>query len=110
MTFRFVRVACLGLVLAGLPAAAQVSCPGGAKTWIGPASGLWSTAGNWSPAGAPGAGGSACFNTASPSPLLPGGNTAVGAIYILAGTNLTVTGGPTTGNFRIVNALNADGT
>jgi uncharacterized protein (TIGR03382 family) len=109
MTSRAIRLAILALVLAGGPAAAQVTCPGGSTRWIGPAGGSWSTAANWS-AGVPGAGGSACFNTASPSPTLPTGNTAVGSISIVSGANLTVTGGAGTGNFRIVNAMNADGT
>ena len=104
-----VRVGALALLLAGIPAAAQVTCPGSSTQWIGPAGGLWSTAGNWS-GGVPGAGGSACFNTANPSPTLPAGNTPVGAIYIVAGTSLTVTGGAASGNFRIVNSLSADGT
>jgi autotransporter-associated beta strand protein len=104
-----IRLGLLVLLLAGAPAAAQVACPGGSTRWTGPAGGSWATAGNWS-GGVPGAGGNACFNTANPSPTLPTGNTAVGAIYIVAGTNLTVTGGAGTGNFRIVNALNADGT
>jgi autotransporter-associated beta strand protein len=110
MTSRLYRIGFLMLVLAATPAAAQVTCPGGSKTWVGAAGGLWNTATNWSPNGAPGAGGNACFNTLNPSPTLPGGNTAVGGIYILSGTNLTVTGGATTGNFRIATSLNADGT
>ena len=58
----------------------------------------------------PRCGGNACFNTANPSPTLPNGNTAVGRIYVLAGTNLTVTGGAGTGNFRVAGSLSADGT
>ena len=104
-----IRFTLLFLVLAGAPAVAQVTCPGGSTRWIGAAGGSWATAANWS-AGVPGAGGSACFNTANPSPTLPNGNTAVGTISIVSGTALTVTGGAGTGNFRIVNALNADGT
>ncbi|MGZ3444621.1 MAG: C25 family cysteine peptidase [Myxococcaceae bacterium] len=105
-----VRLACVLLLLAGVAASAQVTCPGGAKTWIGAAGAAWNTGSNWSPNGAPGAGGDACFNTANPSPTLPNGNTAVGGIYILAGTNLTVTGGAGTGNFRVAGSLSADGT
>jgi len=109
MTSRAIRLAILALLLAGVPAAAQVTCPGGSTRWMGPPGGSWGAAANWS-GGVPGAGGSACFNTANPSPTLPTGNTAVGTISIVSGTSLTVTGGAGTGNFRIVNALNADGT
>src|SRR5207244_9952908 len=37
------------------PGRAVVTVPGFNKTWIGPASGDWSLAANWSPAGVPGA-------------------------------------------------------
>src|SRR5262249_3064817 len=109
MTPPAIRLTVLAFLLVGAPAVAQVTCPGGSTQWIGPPGGSWSTAANWS-AGVPGAGGSACFNTASPSPTLPNGNTSVGSISIVSGTSLTVTGGAGTGNFRIVNSLNADGT
>jgi hypothetical protein len=38
------------------PAHVVVTVPGYDKTWVGPASGDWSLAANWSPAGVPGAG------------------------------------------------------
>ena len=105
------RLVVLALVLAGLPAAAQVACPGGAKTWVGPAGGAWNTGANWSPAGAPGFNTIVCFTTGSPTPVLPNGNTNVGGIYILSGVNLTISGVAGTGNFRINNGgIRADGT
>ena len=111
MTFRALRIACVGLVLTALPAAAQVTCPGGARTWIGAAGGGWNVNGNWSPSGPPGGGGDACFTTGNPSVALPAGNTNVRGIYILSGVNLTVSGVAGTGNFRINGGgINADGT
>ncbi len=104
------RLGLLVLLLAGVPAAAQVTCPGGAKTWIGPVNGAWNSGANWNPAGAPGFLANACFTTGNPTPVLPNGNTNVGAIYVLAGVNLTISGVAGTGNFRITNGVNADGT
>ncbi len=111
MTLRVLRIACVVLVLTGLPAAAQVTCPGGARTWIGAAGGAWNVNGNWNPAGPPGNGGDACFATGNPSVALPTGNTNVRGIYILSGVNLTISGVAGTGNFRInAGGINADGT
>ncbi len=105
-----VRVGVLALLLAGVSASAQVVCPGGAKTWVGPANGTWNTGANWSPAGAPGFNTDVCFTTGNPTPLLPNGNTNFRTLYVLSGVNLTISGVAGTGNFRINGGIQADGT
>lgn len=75
---RFVLLAVALLApLLGLQSAAQAAT----KTWNGPASGgSWSTASNWSPSGAPGAGDTVQFNTAVNSTADLGATVAIGAI------------------------------
>ncbi|HET9157163.1 MAG TPA: hypothetical protein VFN91_10885, partial [Myxococcaceae bacterium] len=82
----------MALAVVSVPAAAQVVCPAGAKTWTGTTSNDWRTASNWSPVGVPGAGANVCFSTPNPTPSLTGGPPPrLGTIYVLAGTNLTLT-------------------
>ena len=99
----------LTLVLACVPAAAQVVCPVGASTWTGATSNDWRTASNWSPVGVPGAGANVCFSTPNPTPGLTGGPPPrLGTIYVLAGTNLLLTG---TGSVLfLAGGIQADGT
>src|SRR5262249_54456108 len=87
------RLVCIALAVVSGPAAAQVVCPAGAKTWTGATSNDWRTASNWSPVGVPGAGADICFTTPNPTPSLTGGPPPrLGTLYVLAGTNLTLTG------------------
>ena len=105
--WRPVRLAALVLVLASTPSLAQVTCPGGANTWLDGA-GSWSTGTNWSPIGPPASGADVCFNTANANPTLPGGLTTVGTLNVLSTGNLTLSGGSLR-NFTINSGINADG-
>ncbi len=86
------RILCVALLMASVPAGAQIVCPVGASTWTGATSNNWRTASNWNPAGVPGTGANVCFSTPNPTPALAGGPPPrLGTIYVLAGTNLTLT-------------------
>ncbi len=90
--WRPVRLATLVLVLASAPSLAQVTCPGGAFTWLDGA-GSWTTGTNWLPIGPPASGADVCFDTATANPTLPGGVTTVGSVNVLATGALTLSGG-----------------
>ncbi|HZW89516.1 MAG TPA: hypothetical protein VFF12_10595, partial [Myxococcaceae bacterium] len=99
----------LALLLACAPAAAQVVCPVGAKTWTGATSNDWSTGSNWSPAGVPGNGANVCFSTPNPAPVLTGGPPPrLTTIYVIAGTNLSLTS--TGGTMFLSAGIQSDGT
>ena len=103
------RLLCVAVVVVSVPAAAQVVCPGGAKTWTGATSNNWRTASNWSPAGVPGAGANICFSTPNPTPAVAGGPPPrLGTIYVLAGTNLTLTSAG--GALFLAGGIQSDGT
>ena len=106
--WRPVRLASLVLMLASTPSLAQVTCPGGASTWVATGPGLWSTPTNWSPIGVPASGADVCFITANENPTLPIGTTVVGTLNVLTGGSLTMNGGLVR-TFTINGGINADG-
>jgi hypothetical protein len=61
------------------------------KTWTG--SGLWNTAGNWSPSGVPASGDDVVIGTTAHSPVLSG-STTVNTIAINGSDTLTLIGAP----------------
>jgi hypothetical protein len=92
--FRTAAAAWVLLLCSALPAFAVD------KTWTGAASSTWSAAGNWTPAGAPGAADRAIVTTAGNAPTVTAGTTIdqlvvhPGAVLTLAnGVTLTVDGG-----------------
>ena len=104
---RLMRLASLVLLLGSAPSVAQVTCPGGAFTWLDGA-GAWATPTNWTPAGPPTSGADVCFNTATASPTLPVGTTTVGSVNVLSTGGLTLNGGALR-IFTINGGINADG-
>ncbi len=76
------------LLLTALPALAVD------KTWTGASSTTWSTAGNWSPAGAPGAGDRAILTPAANAPSLTA-STTLNQLVVQAGATLTIATGVT---------------
>ena len=106
--WRPLRLAALVLTLGSAPTLAQVTCPGGASTWVDGA-GLWAAAANWNPAGVPAAGADVCFNTPTAAPTLPAGTTTVGTINVLSAGDLTLNGGALR-NLTINGGINADAT
>src|SRR5262245_16733256 len=103
------RLFCVAFLVASTTAAAQVVCPAGASTWTGATSNNWRTASNWSPVGVPGNEANICFSTPNPTPFVTGGPPPrVGTIYVLAGTNLALTG---TGSVLFLSGgIRSDGT
>jgi len=105
---RLVRFASLVLLLTSAPSLAQVTCPGGAFTWLDGA-GTWAAPPNWTPSGPPTSGAGVCFDTATANPTLPAGTTTVGTVNVLSTGSLTLTGGALR-NFTINGGINSDGT
>jgi hypothetical protein len=60
------------------------------KVWNGSSGTAWSTAANWSPAGAPAASDSVIIPVTAQNPVLPSGTTTVKALYVNSGASLTL--------------------